>query len=243
MQPDQPTHDISLPRRNLRDCLAEELRRLDPTTCTVEVIPKGLAARGPADAGDARRSDDERTQGDRARRQATLSPAAVAARFVTRRSTSSMSSARRRHRAHRRHDGHRRARSDQRVARQGHASTGRSSTSGGATSAGFPPAIPNATRRRRVRRCSISATGPGASASTSPASDDGLDLDAAADAYAAELARTRRAARASLVRHHLPRRRAGRSRRVAVPRTGRHPGASSARSSPCATPRSRHPSA
>ncbi len=29
-QPNQPTHDISLPRRNLRDCLAEELRRLDP---------------------------------------------------------------------------------------------------------------------------------------------------------------------------------------------------------------------
>jgi glucose-6-phosphate dehydrogenase assembly protein OpcA len=29
VQPNQPTHDISLPRRNLRDCLAEELRRLD----------------------------------------------------------------------------------------------------------------------------------------------------------------------------------------------------------------------
>ncbi len=29
-QPNQPIHDLSLPRRNLRDCLAEELRRLDP---------------------------------------------------------------------------------------------------------------------------------------------------------------------------------------------------------------------
>ena len=29
-QPNQPTHDVSLPRRSMRDCLAEELRRLDP---------------------------------------------------------------------------------------------------------------------------------------------------------------------------------------------------------------------
>ena len=29
-QPGEPTHDLALPRRNLRDCLAEELRRLDP---------------------------------------------------------------------------------------------------------------------------------------------------------------------------------------------------------------------
>ncbi|HWH96841.1 MAG TPA: glucose-6-phosphate dehydrogenase assembly protein OpcA [Pseudolysinimonas sp.] len=29
-QPNQPSHDIALPRRSLRDCLAEELRRLDP---------------------------------------------------------------------------------------------------------------------------------------------------------------------------------------------------------------------
>lgn len=29
-QPGQPDHDIALPRRSLRDCLAEELRRLDP---------------------------------------------------------------------------------------------------------------------------------------------------------------------------------------------------------------------
>ena len=43
-QPDQPTHDVSLPRRNLRDCLAEELRRLDPDDLFGEVITSGLAA-------------------------------------------------------------------------------------------------------------------------------------------------------------------------------------------------------
>jgi hypothetical protein len=29
-QPTQPVRDISMPRRNLRDCLSEDLRRLDP---------------------------------------------------------------------------------------------------------------------------------------------------------------------------------------------------------------------
>jgi len=42
IQPNQPTHDISLPRRSLRDCLAEELRRLDPDELFGEVIHKGL---------------------------------------------------------------------------------------------------------------------------------------------------------------------------------------------------------
>jgi glucose-6-phosphate dehydrogenase assembly protein OpcA len=42
-QPNQPSHDISLPRRNLRDCLAEELRRLDPDDLFGEVIQSGLA--------------------------------------------------------------------------------------------------------------------------------------------------------------------------------------------------------
>lgn len=41
-QPNQPTHDISLPRRNLRDCLAEELRRLDPDDLFGEVLTAGL---------------------------------------------------------------------------------------------------------------------------------------------------------------------------------------------------------
>lgn len=43
-QPNQPTHDISLPRRNLRDCLAEELRRLDPDDLFGEVVQNGLGA-------------------------------------------------------------------------------------------------------------------------------------------------------------------------------------------------------
>ncbi len=45
-QPGQPTHDISLPRRSLRDCLAEELRRLDPDDLFGEVIQKGLPRLG-----------------------------------------------------------------------------------------------------------------------------------------------------------------------------------------------------
>ncbi len=43
VQPNQPTHDISLPRRNLRDCLAEELRRLDPDDLFGEVVQRGVA--------------------------------------------------------------------------------------------------------------------------------------------------------------------------------------------------------
>jgi glucose-6-phosphate dehydrogenase assembly protein OpcA len=42
VQPNQPTHSVSLPRRNLRDCLAEELRRLDPDDLFGEVVQKGL---------------------------------------------------------------------------------------------------------------------------------------------------------------------------------------------------------
>jgi glucose-6-phosphate dehydrogenase assembly protein OpcA len=42
VQPNQPIHDLSLPRRNLRDCLAEELRRLDPDDLYGEVITQGV---------------------------------------------------------------------------------------------------------------------------------------------------------------------------------------------------------
>jgi len=41
-QPSQPVHDISLPRRSMRDCLAEELRRLDPDDLYGEVIQRGI---------------------------------------------------------------------------------------------------------------------------------------------------------------------------------------------------------
>ena len=43
IQPTQPTREISLPRRSLRDCLAEDLRRLDPDDLFGRVITKGFA--------------------------------------------------------------------------------------------------------------------------------------------------------------------------------------------------------
>lgn len=43
-QPGQPEQQISLPRRSLRDCLAEEMRRLDPDEVYGEVLTQGLAA-------------------------------------------------------------------------------------------------------------------------------------------------------------------------------------------------------
>lgn len=45
-QPNQPVHDISLPRRNLRDCLSEELRRLDPDNLFGRVLQRGLSELG-----------------------------------------------------------------------------------------------------------------------------------------------------------------------------------------------------
>ncbi len=42
-QPGQPVHDLSLPRRSLRDCLAEELRRLDPDSLFGNVVKSGVA--------------------------------------------------------------------------------------------------------------------------------------------------------------------------------------------------------
>lgn len=41
-QPGQPEQQISLPRRSLQDCLAEELRRLDPDEVFGEVVTEGL---------------------------------------------------------------------------------------------------------------------------------------------------------------------------------------------------------
>jgi glucose-6-phosphate dehydrogenase assembly protein OpcA len=42
-QPGQPVQHVSLPRRSLRDCLAEELRRLDPDDLYGQVLTEGLA--------------------------------------------------------------------------------------------------------------------------------------------------------------------------------------------------------
>ncbi|MBZ4486510.1 glucose-6-phosphate dehydrogenase assembly protein OpcA [Microbacterium sp. cx-55] len=40
-QPGQPTHELAFPRRSLRECLAEELRRLDPDALYGRVITEG----------------------------------------------------------------------------------------------------------------------------------------------------------------------------------------------------------
>ncbi|GAA3660184.1 glucose-6-phosphate dehydrogenase assembly protein OpcA [Microbacterium marinilacus] len=40
-QPGQPDHELHLPRRSLRECLAEELRRLDPDVLYGRVISEG----------------------------------------------------------------------------------------------------------------------------------------------------------------------------------------------------------
>ncbi|MDO5752212.1 glucose-6-phosphate dehydrogenase assembly protein OpcA [Arthrobacter sp.] len=41
-QPGQPQQHVALPRRSLQDCLAEELRRLDPDEVFGEVVTEGL---------------------------------------------------------------------------------------------------------------------------------------------------------------------------------------------------------
>jgi glucose-6-phosphate dehydrogenase assembly protein OpcA len=48
VQPNQPTHDITLARRSLRDCLAEELRRLDPDDLFGKVLQDGLDGARPS---------------------------------------------------------------------------------------------------------------------------------------------------------------------------------------------------
>lgn len=50
-QPGQPRHDLHLPRRTLRECLAEELRRLDPDALYGRVITTGWTTLGPPETG------------------------------------------------------------------------------------------------------------------------------------------------------------------------------------------------
>ena len=50
-QPEQPDHDLHLPRRTLRECLAEELRRLDPDVLYGRVITEGWEKLGPPETG------------------------------------------------------------------------------------------------------------------------------------------------------------------------------------------------
>ncbi|EPR75662.1 OpcA, an allosteric effector of glucose-6-phosphate dehydrogenase, actinobacterial [Leifsonia rubra CMS 76R] len=50
-QPNQPVHDISMPRRSLRDCLAEELRRLDPDSLFGDVVRRGVSGMADTNPG------------------------------------------------------------------------------------------------------------------------------------------------------------------------------------------------
>lgn len=53
-QPGQPDHDLLLPRRSLRECIAEELRRLDPDRLYGRVITDGWTAlSGPVEPNGA----------------------------------------------------------------------------------------------------------------------------------------------------------------------------------------------
>lgn len=50
-QPGQPSHDLTFPRRSLRECLAEELRRLDPDLLYGRVVQEGCARIGAVSEG------------------------------------------------------------------------------------------------------------------------------------------------------------------------------------------------
>jgi hypothetical protein len=47
VQPTQPTREISLPRRSLRDCLSEDLRRLDPDVLFGRVLVENFNENTP----------------------------------------------------------------------------------------------------------------------------------------------------------------------------------------------------
>lgn len=47
IQPTQPTREITLPRRSQRDCLSEDLRRLDPDDLFGKVVTKSFGAKTP----------------------------------------------------------------------------------------------------------------------------------------------------------------------------------------------------
>jgi glucose-6-phosphate dehydrogenase assembly protein OpcA len=72
-QPGQPERRVSLPPRSDRDCLAEELRRLDPDEIYAEVLTEGLKLlkdKGTTKTGQA-------GSGRRAKRKVTQSPSPV----------------------------------------------------------------------------------------------------------------------------------------------------------------------
>jgi len=57
-QPGQPSHDLAFPRRTLRECLAEELRRLDPDVLYGRVITEGWTHLGPPSQEESRETND-----------------------------------------------------------------------------------------------------------------------------------------------------------------------------------------
>jgi glucose-6-phosphate dehydrogenase assembly protein OpcA len=74
-QPGQPERRVSLPPRSDRDCLAEELRRLDPDEIYAEVLTEGLKLfheKGTTKSGRAA------STGRAAKRTVTTSPSPVA---------------------------------------------------------------------------------------------------------------------------------------------------------------------
>jgi glucose-6-phosphate dehydrogenase assembly protein OpcA len=87
----QPERSISLPRRTLRECLSEELRRLDADEVYAEVLTKGLPlvnASAPARSTRGRPAaggDGGSTRTPRSRRAAAEAPAKAPARPTDRR--------------------------------------------------------------------------------------------------------------------------------------------------------------
>jgi glucose-6-phosphate dehydrogenase assembly protein OpcA len=80
-QPGQPARRISLPPRNDRDCLAEELRRLDPDDIYAEVLTEGFKLLHGAASKTARAAGSrgaKRTMSDGPSPVANDAPAAAA---------------------------------------------------------------------------------------------------------------------------------------------------------------------
>ena len=128
-------------------------------------------------------------------------------------------------RAHRRLDGRCGARGRRRITRAHIDRLVARALLVGRRALGARPATPSATTSRRASPCSTTSTCPRRTCTRSRPPSRALDLDEAADAYAAELAAARRRrARAPDLRHHVPRRRTRRPHRVAVPAPLGHPG-------------------
>ncbi len=241
VQPDQPTHSISLPRRNLRDCLADELRRLDPDELYGEVIQKRPR---PADSTRVDRAEGAREEGRMTNERRVLVHPDKAA----------LAGSRRRAVHHQDRSTSSTSRSASHVVLTGgsmgaavleaiDASPARDSVDWSRVTFwwGDERWLPHGDPERndtQARAALLDHLALPRSACTSfPASGEHADIEAAALAYAAELAASAVDGGAyPRLRHHVPRRRAGRPHRVAVPATTRASGRPSA---PCIAVRTR----